>query len=64
MFHCCYVSESHPYVQAVSELTELWSQRSRYVILHTQLHTTCIGGVGGGGGPGGGGSSQECRKKR
>ena len=52
MFHCCYVRESHPYVQAVSELSELWGQRSRYVILHTQLHTACIGEVGveGGGG--------------
>ena len=35
MFLCCFGSESHPYVQAVTELTELWVERARYVFSDT-----------------------------
>ena len=35
LFLCCFGSESHPYVQAVTELTELWVERARYVFSDT-----------------------------
>ena len=35
MFLCCFGSESYPYVQAVTEMTELLEERVRYVLSDT-----------------------------
>ena len=40
LFLCCFGSETHPYVQAITELSELLGERSRYVFFFSYTGQT------------------------